>query len=90
MTAARPDGDVNVITGELGTVTHDRGRLRVRVGPLLAEVEELDGAGARGARARGLRAREHPGRHALVVVLVVAAPAALVVSVPVPVTLAGA
>ena len=43
VTAARPDGDVNVITGQIGTVTHDRGRLRVRVGPLLAEVEALDG-----------------------------------------------
>ena len=42
VTAARPDGALNVITGKLGTVTHDRGRLRVRVGPLLAEVEELD------------------------------------------------
>jgi ABC-type sulfate/molybdate transport systems ATPase subunit len=43
VTSARPDRELNVITGRIGTVTHDRGRLRVRVGPLLAEVDSLDG-----------------------------------------------
>jgi molybdate transport system ATP-binding protein len=43
VTAARPEGALNVITGEVGSVTADRGRLRVRVGPLVAEVERLDG-----------------------------------------------
>jgi molybdate transport system ATP-binding protein len=43
VTATPPDDDANVVSGPLGTVTHDRGRLRVRVGPLLAEVGTLDG-----------------------------------------------
>lgn len=43
VSAARPDGELNVISGEIRAVTHDRGRLRVRIGPLVAEVESLGG-----------------------------------------------
>ena len=43
-------GDGNVIAGTVGSITPDRGRTRVRIGPLVAEVAEPDGL-ARGAQA---------------------------------------
>jgi hypothetical protein len=39
-----------VIAGTVGSITPDRGRTRVRVGPLVAEVASADGL-ERGARA---------------------------------------
>jgi ABC-type sulfate/molybdate transport systems ATPase subunit len=47
--AATP-GAGNVIAGTVGSITPDRGRVRVRVGPLVAEVASADGL-TRGARA---------------------------------------
>ena len=43
-------GAGNVIAGTVGAITPDRGRTRVRVGPLVAEVASADGL-ERGARA---------------------------------------
>ena len=43
-------GAGNVIAGTVGSITPDRGRTRVRVGPLVAEVASADGL-ERGARA---------------------------------------
>jgi len=40
----------NVVAGTVGSITPDRGRTRVRVGPLVAEVASLDGL-ERGAKA---------------------------------------
>jgi molybdate transport system ATP-binding protein len=50
VTTSPPPNGANVIAGTIGSVTPDRGRLRVRVGPLVAEVAELDGL-ERGTRA---------------------------------------
>ncbi|MDA0185316.1 ABC transporter ATP-binding protein [Solirubrobacter phytolaccae] len=43
-------GAGNVLAGTVGSITPDRGRTRVRVGPLVAEVAHVDGL-ERGARA---------------------------------------
>ena len=49
VTCERPASG-NVLAGTIGSVTPDRGRARVRVGPLVAEVADLDGL-RRGERA---------------------------------------
>ena len=50
VSAAAPGDGMNVIAGTIGSVTPDRGRMRVRVGPLVAEVASWNGL-ARGAPA---------------------------------------
>ncbi|MBE2320802.1 ABC transporter ATP-binding protein [Solirubrobacter sp. CPCC 204708] len=47
---SRPPAAGNVLAGTVGAITPDRGRTRVRVGPLVAEVGTADGL-ERGARA---------------------------------------
>jgi len=49
VSATAPAGG-NVVAGTVGAITPDRGRTRVRVGPLVAEVADADGL-ERGARA---------------------------------------
>ena len=50
MTSAPPGDGRNVIAATIGSITPDRGRTRVRIGPLVAEVAEHDGL-TRGAQA---------------------------------------
>jgi molybdate transport system ATP-binding protein len=50
ITVSSSPGAGNVIAGTVGSITPDRGRTRVRVGPLVAEVAGTDGL-ERGARA---------------------------------------
>ena len=50
VTSAAPSEGRNVIAATIGSITPDRGRTRVRIGPLVAEVAEHDGL-ARGAQA---------------------------------------
>ena len=50
ISVSRTPGAGNVIAGTVASLTPDRGRTRVRVGPLVAEVASADGL-ERGARA---------------------------------------
>ncbi|HWK30187.1 MAG TPA: hypothetical protein VNS09_26705, partial [Solirubrobacter sp.] len=43
VSATAPNGDANVLAGRVGSIAPLHGRLRVRVGPLVAEVATADG-----------------------------------------------